>query len=342
MQQLIFTNQVREALTGLLDSMPHDKTFWLADTNTATIARSLTEDAVITIGAGDENKNLSTLAEVWEALSLGGATRRSILVNVGGGMVTDLGGFAAACFKRGIRFINVPTTILGSVDAATGGKTGINFLHFKNEIGAFREAEAVIISSRWFCSLPQEEYLSGFAEMLKHGLISSRETYTRLLGFELTHDLLPLVEESVNVKRKVVEQDPHEEGLRKSLNLGHTIGHAFESHALNQGTPVPHGVAVAHGLLVEMILSHMLVGFPSADLYAYAAFLREKYNALPHLTCNDYPALLELMKHDKKNPSADHINFTLLQSVGTPVIDRTATPDQITEALDIYRDLLGL
>lgn len=342
MQQLIFTNQVKETLDGLLEAMPHDKVFVVTDDNIMAIAIELApnESETIVIESGDENKNIKSLSGVWESLSKGGATRHSILVNVGGGMVTDLGGFAAATFKRGIRFINIPTTILGAVDAAVGGKTGINFLNYKNEIGAFKEAEAVIISSRYFATLLPEEYLSGFAEMLKHGLISSREVYTKLLTYERKDDMLPLVEESVNVKRKVVEADPHEKGLRKSLNFGHTIGHAFESYALEKGEPIPHGIAVAHGLLVEMILSNMLVGFPSADLYPMATFLRENYPPIS-LTCEDYPALIDLMKHDKKNKTAGQINFTLLKAIGTPVLDQTATPEQITTALDIYRDLLG-
>lgn len=345
-QELIFSNRVSEEIDRLVADMKPTGIFVLSDTNTRAIAREIApaEASHITIPAGDDNKNITSLGAVWEALSLGGATRRSLLVNVGGGMVTDLGGFAAATFKRGIRFINVPTTLLGAVDAAVGGKTGINFLHFKNEVGAFAPADAVIISTRYFASLPAAELRSGFAEMLKHGLISSADTYSRLLKFNVVDAdldaLLPLLEENVQVKRRIVEEDPREQGIRKALNLGHTAGHALESLAMEREAPVPHGFAVAHGLLIEMILSHMLEGFPSTELYPYASLLKEAYSDFPALSCDDYPHVLTLMSHDKKNPAPDRINFTLLTKPGTPVLDRIVSPDDIKTALDIYRDML--
>lgn len=348
MQELIFTNDVKAALDRLIAGMSPDRIALLCDVNTRRIASMLAPDGaeLIEIGAGDENKNIKSLSSVWEHLSRNGFTRHSLMVNVGGGMVTDLGGFAAASFKRGIRFINVPTTLLGAVDAAVGGKTGINFLDFKNEIGAFCEAQAVIISTCFFATLPADELCSGFAEMLKHGLISSREVYDRLMNFDIVSadldSLLPLLQESVEVKREVVAQDPREQGIRRALNLGHTIGHAFESYALERHEPIPHGFAVAHGLLVEMILSHMQLGFPSAELHRYAALLRRVYAPAPAIGCKDYDALLALMTHDKKNRRPGEINFTLLHAPGDPVIDRTATPDEIRTALDLYRDLLGL
>lgn len=345
MQQLIFTNDVAPRLHGLIDEMAPQKVFFLADLNTRAIATKLMREAdtLITIKPGDENKNLDSLTTVWQALMLGGATRRALLVNVGGGMVTDLGGFAAATFKRGIRFINVATTLLGAVDAAVGGKTGINFHDFKNEIGAFAPAAAVIISTRYFRTLPAPELRSGFAEMLKHGLISSDETYRNLLKFNITEadleKLLPLLEENVMVKRRIVDEDPREQGIRKALNLGHTAGHALESLALERHSPVPHGFAVAHGLLIDMILSHMLEGFPSAELYPFAELLRRTYADFPSIGCADYPHLLELMAHDKKNPEPGAINFTLLRAPGSPLIDRIVAAADIRTALDLYRDL---
>lgn len=345
-QQLIFTNDVAQALRRHVSGIMPDKVFALTDTNTVSLLPQLDlqEATPITIGNGDVNKNIDTLTAVWEQMSRGGATRRSLLVNLGGGMVTDLGGFAAATFKRGIRFINIPTTLLGAVDAAVGGKTGINFLHFKNEIGAFAPADAVIISTRFFSSLPTHELLSGYAEMIKHGLISSAEEYYRLLLFDPleapTDQLLALLQTSVEVKRTVVEQDPHEHGIRRALNLGHTAGHAFETMALNLGRPVPHGYAVAHGLLVDMILSQMTLGFPSAEVTRYASYLREYYGPQLAGDCSANDTLIELMRHDKKNQSASHINFTLLTAPGSPQIDCTVTADNIAAALDIYRPLL--
>lgn len=348
MQQLIFTNSVAPALESLIAALKPSGIYILTDENTRPIGEELNAfgATVITIPAGDEHKNLQSLQSVWQVLSTGGATRKSLLINVGGGMVTDLGGFAAATFKRGIRFINVPTTLLGAVDAAVGGKTGINFLHFKNELGAFCPADAVVISTRYFSTLPAAELRSGFAEMLKHGLISSAEVYRRLLDFDITRAdldaLLPLLEENVEVKRRIVEQDPREQGIRRALNLGHTAGHALESLALERNTPVPHGFAVAHGLLIEMTLSHLLTGFPSAELYPMAALLKSAYAPALPIGCEDYPLLLNLMSHDKKNSSPDAINFTLLAAPGSPLIDRVASPDDIRTALDLYRDLIGL
>lgn len=342
MQKVIFTNEVKDALSGLVDN----KAYILTDTNTRAIGEELNtfNAEIITIPAGDENKNLDSLSAVWRYLSESGATRRSMLINVGGGMVTDLGGFAAATFKRGIRFVNVPTTLLSAVDAAVGGKTGINFHHYKNEIGAFAPADAVIISTRFFATLPKAELCSGFAEMLKHGLIESDETYRRLLSFDIIDAdldaLLPLLQENVEVKRRIVEQDPREQGIRRALNLGHTAGHALESLALDRNTPVPHGFAVAHGLLIEMIISHLQVGFPSAELYPMADLLRCAYSPALQLSCDDYPRILELMSHDKKNAAPDAINFTLLRAPGQPLIDQVVDQERIKTALDIYRDLL--
>lgn len=346
-QKLIFSNDVAVEVSRLVADAAPANVFVLTDTNTRAIGASIVPAGAetITIQAGDDHKTVESLSEVWRALSEGGATRRSLLVNVGGGMVTDLGGFAAATFKRGIRFINVPTSLLGAVDAAVGGKTGINFMHFKNEVGAFAPADAVVISTRFFATLPPAELRSGFAEMLKHGLISSADAYHRLLEFDIVNvdldALLPLLRESVLVKERIVTEDPREQGIRKALNLGHTAGHALESFHLDEGCPVPHGFAVAHGLLVEMILSHMLKGFPSAELYPYAALLREAYPMRRAIACEDYPRLLELMSHDKKNTSADAINFTLLSSPGKPLIDCIVSPADIRTALDLYRDLLG-
>ncbi len=348
MQQLIFTNEVKDALAGLVAEMSPSGVYILTDTNTRTIGEELNSfgGKLITIGSGDECKTLESIAKVWEELSMSGATRHSVMINVGGGMITDLGGFAAASFKRGIRFINVPTTLLGAVDAAVGGKTGINFLNFKNEIGAFCPAEAVVISTRYFATLPAEELRSGYAEMLKHGLISDNEAYRRLLNFDIAEAdleaLLPLLEESVEVKKNIVEQDPREQGIRRALNLGHTAGHALETLALERNEPIAHGFAVAHGLLIEMVLSHLMVGFPSSELYSMAELLKRAYMPAPAITCDDYPHILELMVHDKKNTSASAINFTLLRSPGSVEIDQTASPENIRIALDLYRDLLGL
>lgn len=346
MQEIIFSNNVSEAILSLVERLKPSSVHIISDENVCReVLPALKLDfPVISVAPGDENKNLTSLSHIWRQLIMQGATRRSLVVNIGGGVVTDMGGFAAATFKRGVRFINVPTTLLAAVDAAVGGKTGINFLDFKNEIGAFCNADAVIISTVLFSTLPSRELLSGYAEMIKHGLLSSAEDYNSLLDFDILHAnlerLLPLLEKSVKVKERIVEEDPHEKGLRRALNLGHTAGHAFESLAMQRSHPIPHGFAVAYGILVEMILSHTVFGFPSAELYRYASYLKEHGYGRPAFDCDDYPVLLELMRHDKKNDKPDAINFTLLREPGVAVIDCTASEEEIKTALDIFRDLM--
>ncbi|MDE6264834.1 MAG: 3-dehydroquinate synthase [Paramuribaculum sp.] len=352
-QKLIFTNSVAEAIDGWVAEAKPSKLFVVADSNTESLclplvvekSKTLAGAQVIVVPAGEEHKNLESLAHIWSELCNGGATRSAAVVNLGGGVVTDMGGFAAATFKRGIRFINVPTTLLASVDAAVGGKTGIDFNGFKNEIGAFCNADAVIISTLFFDTLPQSERLSGFAEMIKHSLIAGGDAYSRLTrgwGMKMDGDeFLGLLKESVLVKKGVVEQDPTEKGLRKALNLGHTAGHAFESWALEQGKPVPHGYAVAWGLVVDMVLSHLRLGFPSDVLRSITAFIEENYGRIA-IGCGDYDTLIDIMRHDKKNSGDGTISFTLLKAPGEVDVNCTATPQEIAAALDIFRDLMHI
>lgn len=351
-QKVIFTNDVARALEGFIDEFRPYNTVILVDSNTRDAvlprltARSelLKSLPVIVTPAGDINKNIEALTAIWTGLQECGANRHSMLINLGGGMVTDMGGFAAATFKRGIKFINVPTTLLSSVDAAVGGKTGINFNGLKNEVGAFAPAQAVLISTAFLSTLPASEILSGYAEMLKHGLIDTSEHYARLIDFEpvegSAEHLLSLLEQSVKVKERIVLEDPFEHGIRRALNLGHTVGHAFESLAMRRGCPVPHGYAVAWGCIVELVLSHMQLGFPSSVLHGFAEYVGSHYGTFP-ITCDDYPELLELMHHDKKNTGGD-INFTLLKNIGEIFIDRTCDEATIASALDIFRDLLHI
>lgn len=355
-QNLLFTNDVATALGNLVKDAAPATIHVIADENTARLVvprLGLPASAdLITIPAGDDAKNLDTLALIWGHLVDNGATRRSLTVNVGGGMVTDIGGMAAATFKRGMRFINLPTTLLGAVDAAVGGKTGINFRGLKNEIGVFAPADAVIVSTRFFVTLPMHELLSGYAEMIKHALLTDGREYRRLIGTDVSltdaAGLLPMLRDSVMIKKRIVDEDPCEKGVRRALNLGHTVGHALESFSHECRSPLPHGYAVAYGLLAEMIISHIELGFPSSALHEMGAFLKKTYTAsslgipvqpLPAISCDDYDRLIDLMSHDKKNATSNDINFTLLEAPGRPVIDRTATPATIVAALDILRDM---
>lgn len=350
-QNVIFTNDVAAALNGMVAEMRHTSVIVICDSNTRIHVvdpllpqLTIAVDAILEVSPGDANKNIDSLIALWTGFQEANADRRSLVINIGGGMVTDMGGFAASTFKRGMRFINVPTTLLSAVDAAVGGKTGINFRGLKNEVGVFNEADAVIISTCFFASLPVEEIKSGYAEMIKHGLIKGGDELKSLLAADVEaisgEMMLPLLERSVDVKRQIVAADPHERGLRKALNLGHTPGHAFESHAMNSGRPVPHGYAVAWGCVVDLVLSHLMHGFPSAVLHDVARYVRDNYGS-PDITCRDYDALLGYMRHDKKNVGG-HINFTLLAGPGDLRLDSLPDDDMIRTSLDIFCDLMGI
>lgn len=346
-QKVIVSGNLERDLVNAIAECEHDKIFILTDQTTHDMCLPKLQNFLclkgaqsIVIKAGDTNKTLDSLAEVWTALSQGGATRHSLMINLGGGMVTDLGGFAASTFKRGIDFINIPTTLLAMVDASVGGKTGINFGGLKNEIGVFSDSKFVIINTQFLDTLDHDNICSGYAEMLKHGLISDNKHWAELVGFNLAQpdlaQLQRMVAESIKVKERIVTEDPHEYGIRKALNLGHTVGHALESFAMKHGRPVLHGYAVAYGMVCESYLSARKTGFPTDKMHQTVRFILDHYGRLPY-TCDDYPELLELMRHDKKNTSGI-INFTLLGGIGDIRINQTATKEEIEEALDFLRE----
>ena len=346
-QKVVISGNLERDLVNAISECEHDRIFVLTDETTQQLCwpkiknfKALKNSTPIIIKATDTHKNLDTLSQVWQALSNGGATRHSLMINLGGGMVTDLGGFAASTFKRGIDFINIPTTLLAMVDASVGGKTGINFGGLKNEIGVFSDSRFVIINTQFLDTLDHDNICSGYAEMLKHGLISDERTWAELVTFDLdTPDLNQLqrmVADSIKVKERIVETDPHEHGIRKALNLGHTMGHAFESFAMRRGTPILHGYAVAYGLISELYMSARKTAFPTDRMHQTVRFIRENYGTF-NITCDDYPTLIELMHHDKKN-TAGIINFTLLGNVGDIRINQTANEEEIKEALDFFRE----
>lgn len=350
---VIFTNYVAEAIDDVAREINPSRVFVLVDDNVREAALPVLQSqsatvegaAVIVVQPGDEHKDLESLSYIWRQLGDNGATRHSLLINLGGGVVTDMGAFAAATFKRGIHFVNVPTSLLAAVDASVGGKTGINFNGLKNEVGAFKDADRVIVSSIFFNTLSATEMRSGYGEMLKHALIKGQEMLGDLLKQDVLEvgreRMLELLKENVGVKQEIVREDPTEKGLRKALNLGHTTGHAFESLALKRQSAIPHGYAVAYGLVVELILSVMKQGFPSDAMHKIAGYIYENYRAFA-ITCDDYEEIIGFMRHDKKNVDASTINFTLLKDVGELALDSTATEDEIKAALDIYRDVMHL
>ena len=349
--EVILCESLENSLAEAIEKYPHDRLFILTDEHTHRLCLpqlqnipAIQDATEIIIGAEDVHKNLETLASVWQALSEQGAPRHSLLINLGGGMVTDLGGFAAATFKRGIAYINIPTTLLSMVDASVGGKTGINFNGLKNEIGVFAPASSVLLETEFLRSLDAHNFFSGYAEMLKHGLISTPEHLAELLSFDTEQidyaALKAMVGRSVQVKENIVEQDPKEHGIRKALNLGHTIGHAFESLALAENRPVLHGYAVAWGIVCELYLSHIKTGFPKEKMRQTIQFIKENYGAFA-FNCKQYDRLYELMLHDKKN-TAGIINFTLLKEVGDICLNQTANKETIFEVLDFYRECMGI
>ena len=344
---VIYVDQWCDALPKMWQAVGQtpDKIFVLTDEMTRVHCRSRLpisgEDVVeICIPQGDENKTLTTLSGVWEKLTHHGATRHSLLICLGGGVVTDLGGFAAAAFKRGIPFVNVPTTLLAMVDAAVGGKTGINFAGLKNEVGAFCPARAVMVDAGMLGTLSHENVCSGFAEMLKHSLLGSVEMWAEHVSCDLNDVdekvMARMIRQSIEVKAHVVEQDPTERGLRKCLNLGHTLGHAFESLALEKGQPVLHGYAVAWGLAGELYLSEKLMGFPLKRMRQTVRFIKEIYGDV-RFECKDYDTLLDFISHDKKNVGS-RVNFCLLRDIGQVALDIQVSREDITEAFDFLRE----
>ena len=346
-QRVLISACLEQDVAAAVSERSYDRLFVLTDETTRALClpvvsgfSCLHNAQVITIKPGDVHTDLDAMAHVWEALQRGGASRHSCMINLGGGMVTDLGGFAASTFKRGIDFINIPTTLLAMVDASVGGKTGINFGGLKNEIGVFNNSRCVILSTLFLNTLDAENIASGYAEMLKHGLISTDSMWAELVNFDLSHpdlaQLQRMLADSVAVKQRIVEEDPLEHGIRKALNVGHTMGHAFESFAMKSGRPVLHGYAVAFGMVCELYLSAVKAGFPVDKMRQTVRFIHENYGRFS-FTCDDYPVLLELMTHDKKN-TAGIINFTLLGDIGDIRINQTATKAEIEEALDFYRE----
>ena len=288
-QKIIISQDLCQSLTQAIGEVKHDLLFVLCDETTERLCLPIVSDFEcmkhaqrIVIPATDTHKTLESLSHVWSELQRMGATRHSLMVNLGGGMVTDLGGFAASTFKRGIPYINIPTTLLSMVDASVGGKTGINFGGLKNEIGVFNNARSVILDTTFLRTMDHENICSGYAEMLKHGLINNEEMWAELLNFSLeikveSLELLGrMVSDSVAIKQRIVTEDPTEHGIRKALNLGHTAGHAFESLALER-KPVLHGYAVAWGLIVELYLCCVKTGFPQDKMRQTVAFIKENY-----------------------------------------------------------------
>ncbi len=346
--KIIYSRSVEKELKLWVEKYPAGKVFLATEETVDKIWVSEFDDFLksngikkVVIPAGENNKKIESVAKIWKFLSENGGDRKSLLINIGGGMLTDLAGFAATTFKRGIDFLNVPTTLLSQVDASVGGKTGINFNGLKNEVGTFKEPVAVIINTNFLETIDQQNFISGFGEMIKHGLIYNSEHLNELKAFDFENidynALETIIRHSVNVKAYFVANDPTEQNIRKALNFGHTAGHAFESLAMQQNRPILHGYAVAFGMIVELFLSSKKCNFAVKELKSITEWLVNIYGKFV-ITKSDYNQLFELMTHDKKN-ELGRINFTLLPKIGEIEINRDCNKELIFEAFDFYREL---
>lgn len=295
---------------------------------------------IIEVNAGEDSKTIEFCEGIWSTLIDFGADRHSLMINLGGGVIGDMGGFAASVFKRGMDFVQVPTTLLSQVDASVGGKTGIDFNNLKNIIGTFTSPKAVFIEPAFLQTLPERQILSGYAEMLKHGLIEDA-AYWNLLKVHAANMTVPspdLVYQSVAIKNKVVIADPFEKGYRKCLNFGHTVGHAVETYSLqNDASPITHGEAVAIGMICEAWLSHQKAGLSAEDLTEITTTLNGLY---PKYALDEscHTILHTLMKTDKKNQNGQ-INCTLLSQIGHCSIDHICTEEELCDSISYYSKL---
>lgn len=334
-------------LTPFLADLSPSKLFFLVDENTheyclPLLLANLETDIpfeIIEIEAGEDLKTIETAIQLWEILSEFEADRKSLIINLGGGVITDLGGFVASTYKRGIKFINIPTTLLAMCDASIGGKTGIDHQFLKNIVGTFATAEHIFVYPAFLRTLPFAELRSGFAEMLKHGLIADEKHWSDLIGIEdlSPENIFPCVETSMKIKQNVVEKDFKEQNIRKTLNFGHTIGHALESLFLQKGKPIPHGEAVALGMICETQLSYLENFISEESATSIIENIRKFY---PYISIDDFSPeeIIALMKNDKKN-SEGEISFSLLSGIGSCKFDCYVSEKNISYALHFYQNL---
>lgn len=334
-------------LSELITSNTPSQIFVLLDENTlqhcySKLIHQLPLHHIIQLKSGEENKGLSTCELIWEKLTHANADRNSLLINLGGGVIGDMGGFAAGCYKRGVKFVNIPTTLLAMVDASVGGKTGIDFMDFKNQIGLFNEPEAVLINTDFIQTLPERQLLSGFAEVIKHYLISDSSEFNLLATRYLSLASMnwnETITKNISIKAAIVEEDPHEKNIRKALNFGHTIGHAVESYFLKDGIQkLLHGEAVAAGMIAESFISMKLNLLSEKELSSIAKLILH-YFKLPIVPEYDFKSILELLKQDKKNIS-QKTQFTLLNGIGNYSINNSVEEDVMIESLRYYNSLL--
>ncbi|MDQ3108762.1 MAG: 3-dehydroquinate synthase [Bacteroidota bacterium] len=340
-----------DQLNSFLKKNKFSKIFILVDENSlqhclpqlVSRVKKLAEAEIIELESGEKNKTIEVCLNVWRVLGELGADRQSLLINLGGGVITDMGGFIAATFKRGIAFVNVPTTLLAQIDASVGGKTGVDLDGLKNEVGAFADPKELFVFPGFLRSLPRRQMLSGFAEALKHGLVAEKEYWDKLITVNVADDVSwdEIILRSIRIKSEIVDKDPFETGRRKVLNFGHTIGHALESFFLEGGeASLLHGEAVVVGMICESWMSNQLAGLKENELEEITQSLLQLYGTVEIDPMTDH-RLIELMRHDKKNENGI-IYFTLLDAIGKPVINKKAAATDIIDAINYYRTVSKL
>lgn len=330
-------------LEKFLGKKKYSSAFILVDENTHKLCLplliancpSLHQSEIIEIDSGEKNKNIEICSQLWNTLSYLKADRNSVFINLGGGVICDMGGFVASTFKRGIDFIHIPTTLLAQVDAAIGGKTGIDSSNIKNEIGLFSEPEAIIIYPNFIDTLEKKQTRSGFAEIIKHGLIADSIYWKKI---KKEKNIKNLISESIAIKNQIVQKDFFEKSVRKHLNFGHTIGHAIESYYLTESSkPLLHGESIAIGIICESYLSNLKLGLKKNELNEISDFILSVFGKVK-INKNAFESLIDWMKHDKKNISKK-INCTLLEKIGKAKHDNFISEEEIKKALTFYSEL---
>jgi 3-dehydroquinate synthase len=333
------------SLKQKLTSKAFSSIFVLVDDNTDKFCldifikkTKIGEFSKIIINSGEQNKNIDTCLKIWDSLNNYNADRKSLLINLGGGVLTDMGGFVASTYLRGIAFINIPTTLLGMVDAAHGGKTGVDFKLLKNQIGVFSEPSEVILDRDYLTTLSKDEFLNGYAEVFKHSLLTNKKelNFNSLLKLDFYKDVTFVIEKYSEIKKEIVESDRFESNQRKVLNLGHTIGHAVESYSYMTSSlnELKHGEAIIVGLITELYISHKKLNFPLEDLENIKKTFSEYFNAVT-FSDKDVEQIHDLMIYDKKN-EGDKVNFVLMKNIGTPVVDQQITKELFIESFRFY------
>ena len=341
--KIFFGNNLEDDLNEVLNTeysgrkkiiITDDNVFDIWVENLITSVGELNGAEIIQLPAGEENKTIEMSYQVWETLTDYKIGRGDVIINLGGGVITDMGGFIASTYKRGIDFINIPTTLLAQVDASVGGKTGVDLGGFKNQIGVFALPTYVFVEYKYLNTLPQEQLVSGYAEMLKHGLIDDAKHWENLIKIKTlsVDNLSKYIYDSVNIKHQIVISDPTEKGKRKALNFGHTIGHAIEGFLLTNDQTVPHGYAVAWGMLVESKIAVKLNLLNSKDYEVIDTIISSTYPNCS-IDSSHINEVLDLMLNDKKN-NGNAINFTLLKGLGSCVINQEVDESCIIECLE--------